>query len=65
MDLLIGADLTDAFVDIHLISGSIGQPIAKRNCFGCYVRSQFTDREEKSSAVISVDENCYSLSITE
>ena len=44
MDLLIGAHLTDAFVDIRVISGSIGlfgQPLAKRNYFGCYVRSQF------------------------
>ena len=55
VDLLIGTDLTDAFVDIHVISGSVGEPIAKRNCFGWYVMGQFTDREEQSTAINSVD----------
>ena len=55
VDLLIGTDLTDAFVDIHVISGSVGEPIAKRNCFGWYVMRQFTDREEQSTATNSVD----------
>ena len=55
VDLLIGTDLTDAFVDIHVISGSVGEPIAKRNCFGWYVMGQFSDREEQSSAINSVD----------
>ena len=32
--LLIGTDFPDAFVDIHVIPGSPGEPIAKRNCFG-------------------------------
>ena len=37
IDLLIGTDFADAFVDIHIVSGEPGEPIAKRNCFGWYV----------------------------
>jgi len=55
VDLLIGTDFTDAFVDIHVISGSVGDPIAKRNCFGWYVIGQFTGREDQSSGINSVD----------
>ncbi|KAK3696586.1 hypothetical protein QZH41_005861 [Actinostola sp. cb2023] len=41
IDLLIGTDFADAFVDIHTISGGPGEPIAKRNCFGWYALGQF------------------------
>ena len=59
VDLLIGTDFTDAFVDIHVISGSVGEPIAKRNCFGWYVMGQFTGQEDQSSGINSVDgRNC-------
>ena len=34
IDLLIGTDFVEAFVDIHTASGEPGEPIAKRNCFG-------------------------------
>lgn len=40
IDLLIGTDFVDAFVDIHTKSGEPGEPIAKRNCFGWYVLGQ-------------------------
>lgn len=43
VDLLIRTDFADAFVDIHVIPGSPGEPIAKRNCFGWYVMGQFSD----------------------
>ena len=55
IDLLIGTDFADAFVDIHVISGGSGEPIAKRNCFGWYVLGQFADPEKPSSAINSVD----------
>ena len=48
--LLIGTNFPDAFVDIHVIPGSPGEPIAKRNCFG-----QFSDQGDESSAIRSVD----------
>ena len=40
IDLLIGTNFVDAFVDIHTLSGEPGEPIAKRNCFGWYVLGQ-------------------------
>lgn len=36
VDVLIGTDFVDAFVDIHAASGDPGEPVAKRNCFGWY-----------------------------
>ena len=50
VDLLIGTDLTDAFVDIHVISGSVGDPIAKRSWVNLLTR-----REEQFPAINSVD----------
>ena len=55
VDLMIGTDFADAFVDIHVITRSPGEPIAKRNCFGWYVMGQFSDQGDKSSAIRSVD----------
>jgi len=37
VDLLIGTDFVDAFVDIHTASGYPGEPVAMKNCFGWYV----------------------------
>ena len=34
IDLLIGTDFFNAFVDVHTAVGEPGEPIAKRNCFG-------------------------------
>jgi hypothetical protein len=34
IDLLLGTDFADAFVDVHAIPG---EPVAKMNCFGWYV----------------------------
>ncbi|KAL9959756.1 hypothetical protein ACROYT_G033111 [Oculina patagonica] len=55
IDLLIGTDFADAFVDIHVISGGPGEPIAKRNCFGWFVMGQIDDRESQPSTINSVD----------
>ena len=40
VDLLIGTDSVDAFVDIHTNSGNPGEPVAKRNYFGWYILGQ-------------------------
>ena len=53
--LLIGTDFPDAFVDIHVIPGSPGEPIAKKNCFGWYVMGRFSDQGDESSAIRTVD----------
>ena len=37
IDLLLGTDFADAFVDIHAIPGQPGEPVAKMNYFGWYV----------------------------
>ena len=55
VDLSIGTDFADAFVDIHVIPRSPGEPIAKRNCFGSYVMGQFCSQEDQSSTIRSVD----------
>ena len=36
VDLLLGTDLPEAFVDVHTLSADRGEPIAKLNCFGWY-----------------------------
>ena len=40
IDLLLGTDFADAFVDVHVIPGHPGKPVAKMNCFGWYVLGQ-------------------------
>ena len=40
IDLLLGTDFEDAFVDIHAIPGQPGEPVVKMNCFGWYVLGQ-------------------------
>ena len=53
--MLIGTDVPDAFVDIHIIPRSPGEPIAKRNCFGWYVMGQFSGQGDESFAIRTVD----------
>jgi len=62
VDLLIGTDFADAFVDVHTLSGESGEPIAKRNCFGWYALGQFnlTTSEDNSSYIKSVNVNTVS-----
>ncbi len=52
IDLLLGTDFADAFVDVHAIPGQPGEPIAKMNCFGWYVIGQLAT---SNSRVQSVD----------
>ena len=47
VDLLIGTDFADAFLDIHMLSGNAGEPIAKRNCFGWYMLGQLNSEVSK------------------
>ena len=58
--MLIGTDFPDAFVDIHVIAGSPGQPIAKKNCFGWYVMGRFSDQGDESFAIRTVDQGTVS-----
>ena len=53
--LLIGTDFPDAFVHIHVIPGSPGEPTAKKNCFGWYVMGRFSDQGDESFAIRTVD----------
>jgi hypothetical protein len=53
VDLLIGTDFSDAFVDIHVRQGKPAEPIAKENCFGWYLLGQVDD--QSCSGIHSVD----------
>lgn len=53
IDLFIGTDFVDAFVDVHTESGEPGEPIAKRNCFGWYVLGQFVSKGSVTSEIPS------------
>ena len=59
VDLLIGTDFSDAFLDLHSLSGDPGEPIAKRNCFGWYtlgrLESSFNEGRIQSTDVSFVD----------
>ena len=55
VDLLIGTDFVDAFVDIYRNSGNPGEPMAKRNCFGWYILGQQDSDAEAIPRVHSVD----------
>ena len=61
IDLLIGTDFVEAFVDIHTVSGEPGQPIAKRNCFGWYVLGQFASNSSSMSQIQSVEVGTVSI----
>ena len=37
VDILIGTDFVDTFVDIHTNRGNPEEPAAKRNCFGWFI----------------------------
>ena len=55
IDLLIGTDFVEAFVDIHTVSGEPGEPIGKTNCFGWYVLGQFGSNGSTLSEIQSVE----------
>ena len=61
VDLLIGTDFTDGFIDVHVIPGQPGDPIAKRNCFGWYILGQLTPTSQSIQSIdigtMSVKEN--------
>ena len=55
LDILIGTDFVDTFVDIHTNRGNPGEPAAKRNCFGCFILGQLDSDAEAKPPVHSVD----------
>lgn len=55
VDLLIGPGFAGGIVDIHVIPGKAEEPMAKKNCFGWYVMGQLSERDDRSSAISSVD----------
>ena len=55
IDLLIGTDFVEAFIDIHTVSGEPGEPIGKRNCFGWYVLGQFESSGSTLSEIQSIE----------
>ncbi|XP_068707535.1 uncharacterized protein [Montipora foliosa] len=55
IDLLVGTDFVEAFIDIHTVSGEPGEPVAKRNCFGWYVMGQFEKNNSTTSEIQSVE----------
>ena len=63
IDLLIGTDFVDAFVDIHTLSGEPGEPNAKRNCFGWYVLGQVNSSRIQSIEVgtVSIEDDIKKL----
>ena len=48
IDLLLGTDFADAFVDVHAIPGETG---AKMNCFGWYVLGQIAASKSRIQSV--------------
>ena len=55
VDLLIGTDFPDAFIDMHVIPGNAGEPIGKRNCFAWYVMGRFASQENQPSRIDSIE----------
>ena len=55
IDLLVGTDFVEAFIDIHTVSGEPGKPVAKRNCFGWYFMGQFETNNSTTSEIQSVE----------
>ena len=55
IDLLIGTDFVEVFIDIHTVSGEPGEPIGKRNCFGWYVLGQFESSGSTLSEIQSIE----------
>ena len=58
VDLLLGTDFTDGFIDVHVEQGKPGEPIAKMNCFGWYVIGQLSPNQER---ILSVDVDTMSI----
>ncbi|XP_068749232.1 uncharacterized protein [Montipora capricornis] len=54
IDLLIGTDFSDAFIDLDSKNGESGDPVAKRNLFGWYVIGQLCENSVNPSRVTSV-----------
>ena len=59
IDLLIGTDFVDAFVQIHTLSGEPGELIAKRDCFGWCILGQVNSSRIGSVEVrtVSIEED--------
>ena len=55
VDLLVGTDFVDAFIDIHTLSDDPGEPVSKRNCFGWYVLGQVDSGSNSMTEIRSVD----------
>lgn len=55
VDLLIGTDFVDAFVNIPTASGDPGEPVAKRNCFGWYFLGKVNSDAKGMTEIRSVD----------
>ena len=49
VDLLIGTDFPDAFIDMHIIPGNAGEPI------GWYVMGRFASQENQPSRIHSIE----------
>lgn len=55
IDILVGTNFVDAFVDIQVLTGSTGDPIAKKNLFGWYTLGEFQEQSLNSPRINSVD----------
>jgi len=56
IDLLVGRDFVEAFVDIRTVSGEPGEPIAKRTgCFGWYDLGEFESNSSTTSQIQSIE----------
>ena len=61
VDLLLGTDFPEAFVDVHTLSADSGEPIAKLNCFGWYLLGQLDSKSMNSSRIQSVNVGTMSM----
>ena len=61
VDLLLGTDFPEAFVDIHTLSANSGEHIAKLNCFGWYLLGQLDSKSMNSSRIQSVNVGTMSM----
>lgn len=61
VDLLLGTDFPEAFVDVHTLSADSGEPIAKLNCFGWYLLGQLDSKSMNSSGIQSVNVGTMSM----
>ena len=61
VDLRLGTDFPEAFVDVHTLSADSGEPIAKLNCFGWYLLGQLDSKSMNSSRIQSVNVGTMSM----